>query len=145
MNDGTMLLTGVTAVAINGRALILEGPPGSGKSSLALALIDRGAQLIGDDGVRLECLGGEVLVNTPPNTAGLLEIRNVGIVEMPVTEQAPLALLLTLTDDAERLPDKAGSRDFLGCAIPELAFTPGTVAPAIRAEWALGEHGLTLD
>ncbi|HQA17982.1 MAG TPA: serine kinase, partial [Novosphingobium sp.] len=40
-----------TCVAIKGRALLIEGPPGSGKSSMALALIDRGAALIGDDGV----------------------------------------------------------------------------------------------
>ncbi len=138
-----MLLTGVTAVAIKGRALMLEGPPGSGKSSLALALIDRGAQLIGDDGVSLERMDGAVLVSPPPNTTGLIEIRNVGIVDLPVTEQVPLALVLRLTDDAERLPESARMREFLGCTIPELAFTAGTIVPAIRAEWALQQHGLS--
>ena len=48
-----------SAVAINGRALLIEGEPGAGKSSLALALIDRGAQLIGDDGVALRRVGCE--------------------------------------------------------------------------------------
>lgn len=36
-----------TCVAIGGRGVLIEGLPGSGKSSLALALIDRGAQLVG--------------------------------------------------------------------------------------------------
>ena len=145
MSDESMLLMGVTAVAIAGRALILEGPPGVGKSGLALALIDRGAQLIGDDGVRTKRSTDRLLVNPPPNIAGLIEIRNVGIVEMPVAEQVPLALILMLSDNAERLPERAGSRNFLGCTIPELPFTPGAIAPAVRAEWALHQHGLSLD
>ena len=51
-----------TAVEIGGRALLIEGPPGSGKSSLALALIDRGARLIGDDSVMLEVSGRQLLL-----------------------------------------------------------------------------------
>ena len=50
------VLANVTAVAIGGRALLIDGPPGSGKSSLALALIDRGALLIGDDAVHLSLI-----------------------------------------------------------------------------------------
>ena len=68
-----------SAVAIGGRGLLLEGPPGSGKSSLALALIDRGARLIGDDGLRLVRRGKDVMAEPPPNIAGKLEIRGVGI------------------------------------------------------------------
>lgn len=145
MNDTSMLLIGASAVAVEGRALILEGPPGVGKSSLALALIDRGADLIGDDGLTLSRAGVRVVVSPPPNTAGLIEIRNVGLVEMLVAEQVPVALILRLSDDAERLPDGAGSRDILGCSIPELHCTPGTIAPAVRAEWALRKYGLSLD
>lgn len=49
-----------TCIAIGGRALLIEGPPGSGKSSLALSLIDRGAMLIGDDSVLLEARHGRL-------------------------------------------------------------------------------------
>ena len=56
------------AVAIGGCGLLIEGAPGSGKSSLALALIDRGAALIGDDGVALSLRGGRLWAAPPPNT-----------------------------------------------------------------------------
>ncbi|QUL39412.1 HPr kinase/phosphatase C-terminal domain-containing protein [Erythrobacter sp. JK5] len=134
-----------SAVAISGRALLLEGPPGSGKSSLALALIDRGARLIGDDGVILTRQGERLIATPPPNTTGLIEIRNVGLIELPVAPPAPLALILSLAADAERLPDSAQERVFLGLGVPALAFTPGAIAPAVRAEWALHRHGLAPD
>ncbi len=129
-------------VAIDGRALAIEGPVGSGKSSLTLALIDRGARLIGDDGVKFERIGETVMANPPPNIEGKLEIRGVGLVDMPVAPPTPLSLFLTLGDTGERLPDIAAMRDILGIHIPCLAFDSGTIAPAIRAEWALAEHGL---
>ena len=94
-------IANVTVVAVAGRAIMLEGPPGSGKTSLALALIDRGAKLVGDDGVGLDRRGALITASPPPHTAGKIEIRNVGIVEMPAVE-APLALILSLDPAAER-------------------------------------------
>lgn len=134
-----------SAVAIDGRALLIRGEPGSGKSSLALALIDRGAQLIGDDGVEVRLDDDRILACPPPNIAGLIEIRNVGLVRLPVAPPTPIALILSLTDTAERLPEKANSQTVLDHAIPHLDFTPGSIVPALRAEWALREHGLSFD
>lgn len=134
-----------SAVAIDGRALIIEGEPGSGKSSLALALIDRGATLIGDDGIEVRRDGDCVLACPPPNIAGLIEIRNVGLVEFEIAPPTPIALILTLSNVAERLPGSAPPRETLGLAIPQLAFMPGSIAPAPRAEWALRQHGLSFD
>lgn len=134
-----------SAVAIDGRALIIEGEPGSGKSSLALALIDRGATLIGDDGVEVRRDGDRVLACPPPNISGLIEIRNVGLVEFEIAPPTPIALILTLSDGAERLPDSTPPRHILGLAIPQIAFAPGSIAPAPRAEWALRKHGLSFD
>ena len=76
-----------SCVAIGGRGLLIDGPPGSGKSSLALALIDRGATLVGDDGVLLELRGGRLWALPPPNIAGLLEIRNVGLAMLPEADR----------------------------------------------------------
>ncbi|KUO55243.1 MAG: serine kinase [Sphingomonadales bacterium BRH_c3] len=131
-----------SAVAIDGRALLIEGPPGSGKSSLALALIDRGAGLIGDDGVRLERSGGEIIAAPPPNIAGKLEIRGVGIAELPATS-APLALILSLDPNAPRYPQPLEHRKILGCEIPVLPFRFDTPLIALRAEWAVRLHGLS--
>lgn len=130
-----------SAVAIGGRALLIEGAPGSGKSSLALALIDRGARLIGDDGVRLKLDGNRVIASPPPNIAGMLEIRGVGIVELP-TASAPVALILALDLETARFPDQLATRELLGHPIPVLPFDARAADQAIRAEWALRLHGL---
>ncbi len=137
-----MRLRQSTAVAAGGRALLIEGPPGSGKSSLALALIDRGAVLIGDDGIALTERTGELWAGPAPATAGLIELRNIGLVTLP-TAQAPVALVLDLREDAPRFIDRAGSIAILGHEVPRLAFDPRGPAAALRAEYALAIHGLT--
>ena len=127
-------------VAIGGRGLLIEGPPGAGKSTLALALIDRGAVLVGDDGVTLSVRDGVLWAAPPPNTAGLIEVRNVGLVEFPPSE-APVSLLLRLDPDAPRLADRAGETTIAGVAVPAIAFDPAIPAAAIRAEIALARYG----
>lgn len=137
------VLANVTAVAVAGRVLLIEGPPGSGKSALALALIDRGAILVGDDAVSVTRDRDTLLAAPPPNTCGLIDIRNVGIAELPVTE-GPVALLLTLDPAAPRFPMDIGVRDIEDIAIPVLPFAPGDAVQALRAEYALELHGLPL-
>jgi HPr kinase/phosphorylase len=147
VSDAAPFVMQASAVAIAGRALLIEGPPGSGKSTLALALIDRGAQLIGDDAVTLSRAGDQLIAAPPPNIAGLLEVRGVGLIRLPVAAPTPVALILTLGGaQAERLPDTPlPHRIIAGVSVPVLAFDPGTTAPAIRAEWALRMHGLAHD
>lgn len=120
---------------------MIEGPPGSGKSSLALALIDRGAILVGDDAVGLARRGECVWALPPPNIAGLLEIAGVGIVTLPTCE-APLSLVLALGAPFERLPEPETAR-FEGVDIPRLAVARAG-RPELLAEWALRIHGLPL-
>jgi hypothetical protein len=133
-----------SAVVIAGRALLIEGAPGSGKSSLALALIDRGAGLIGDDAVTLTRAGDALIAAPPPNIAGLLEVRGIGLVRMPFAAPAPVALILELgAAPGDRLPETPlPRRAIAGVNVPVLRFDPGTIAPAQRAEWALAVHGL---
>jgi serine kinase of HPr protein (carbohydrate metabolism regulator) len=134
------VLANVTCVAIEGRGLLIEGPPGSGKSSLAIALIDRGAVLVGDDGVSLERQGAKIWAHPPPHIAGKLEIRGVGIVDLPVV-YASLALVLSLEDDVTRLPE-ADEITLEGVRLPRLRFRADGPHSALRAEWALRLHGL---
>ncbi|AWW74093.1 serine kinase [Erythrobacter sp. KY5] len=136
------LIMQASAVAIDGRALLIEGEPGSGKSSLALALIGRGALLIGDDGVTITRTGEQLIASVPPNIAGLIEVRGVGLVQLPVAQPAPVSLILTLGVESERLPESVPARTIMGCDIPCLPFNPGSIAPAERAQWALRMHGL---
>lgn len=130
-----------TGVAIGGRAVLIEGPPSSGKSSLALALIDRDAVLVGDDGVALELREGRLWAGPPSNIAGKLEIRNVGIVDLPATE-APVALVIRLNEDAPRHIEAAEQAELLGCTLPLIRLWPGAAALPLRAEWALRLYGL---
>jgi serine kinase of HPr protein (carbohydrate metabolism regulator) len=130
------------AVAVGARAVLIEGAPGSGKSSLALALIDRGAALIGDDGVTLDLRDGRLWAAPPPNTAGLIEIRNVGIVTLP-TAEAPVALALRLDRDAPRHVEEAERLELLGQPIPLLRLRGDVWPLPLRAEWALARYGLT--
>ena len=137
----TRILANVTGVAIGGRALLIEGAPGLGKSSLALALIDRGAVLIGDDAIELVQQDRMLIAAPPPNTAGLIEVRNVGLVELPTT-QAPVALILRLDTDAPRFPMDVPTREIAGVSVPVLPFATGDATQALRAEYALAKHGL---
>lgn len=130
----------VTCVAIDGRGVLIEGPPGSGKSTLALMLIDRGAVLVGDDGVLLEARAEAPWAHPAETIRGLLEIRGAGIVTLPCAS-ARLALILRLDPAAPRLPEPAPVF-VLGVPLPALAFRPGDPAQALRAEHALRLHGL---
>jgi serine kinase of HPr protein (carbohydrate metabolism regulator) len=129
-----------SCVAIGGRGVLIEGPPGSGKSSLALALIDRGATLVGDDGVLLEQREGRLWALPPQSIEGLLEIRNVGLARLPALP-AELVLALRLDLEAPRHIETAEWIDLAGGRLPLVRLWPGSPVLALRAEWALALHG----
>lgn len=120
--------------------MLIEGAPGIGKSSLALALIDRGAVLVGDDGVLLEPRSGRLWAKPPPAIAGLLEIRNVGLVRLEAAD-APVALVLRLDSAAPRHLEEAEAVELAGCRVPLVRLWPEATVLAMRAEWALALHG----
>jgi len=96
-----------TCVAVEGRGALLRGPSGSGKSDLALRLIERGAQLIADDQVILEADGASVRASAEPRLHGKLEVRGVGILDVPHVQGAPLLAVFDLcgAEDVPRLPE----------------------------------------
>lgn len=130
-----------TVVSVKGRGVLIEGAPGSGKSSLALALIDRGAMLVGDDGVALEAVGGRLLARPAPATAGLLEVRNVGLVPMPYVDRAAIALVIALDPEAPRFIDAPDEQVICGVRVPLVRLWPGAPVLALRAELALERYG----
>lgn len=131
-----------TCVALQGRAVLIEGPPGSGKSSLALALIDRGAQLIGDDSVLLEKREARLWASPHPNTRGLIEVRNVGLVARLVADPHPVALVLVLDMQAPRFIEAPERTLRAGLELPLLRLWPDSPVLPLRAELALEIHGL---
>ncbi|MCZ8325170.1 MAG: HPr kinase/phosphatase C-terminal domain-containing protein [Sphingomonadaceae bacterium] len=130
-------------VAIDGRAVLILGEPGLGKSSLALALIDRGGVLVGDDGVTLAAQDGRLIASPPPNIAGLIEVRNVGLITLPTASGVPVALALMLDPAAERLAEAAEVFELDGASVPMLRLWPGSPVLALRAEAALRRWGLS--
>ncbi|WP_062346561.1 HPr kinase/phosphorylase [Novosphingobium sp. CCH12-A3] len=133
----------LTCVAIGGRGLLIAGAPGTGKSSLALALIDRGAVLVGDDGVMVEAREGRLIVAAHPNTVGKLEVRNLGILDFPVSAPVPAALLVQLDSTAPRFIEQAQAYEMEGIRIPCVALWPESPVLPLRAELALARYGLT--
>jgi hypothetical protein len=131
-----------TCVAIDGRAVLIEGPPGAGKSSLALALIDRGAALVVDDGVTLERDGARLLANPVPETAGLIEVRGLGLVTMPTAHGVPVALVIALGCDGPRFIEDAKVVTRHGALIPQVQLWPDSPVLHLRAELALRTFGL---
>src|SRR5690606_18170052 len=76
-----MLLIHATCVVIGEIGVILRGPSGSGKSDLALRLVDTGGLLVADDQVFLSVENGALVARAPPTISGKLEVRGLGIVE----------------------------------------------------------------
>ncbi|HEY0265841.1 MAG TPA: hypothetical protein VGC16_03760, partial [Rhizomicrobium sp.] len=96
-----------SCVAIGARGVLLIGPSGSGKSDLALRLIDDGAKLVADDRTILFLAKGALHARAPASIGGLLEIRGLGIVKLPVRAQVRIALAVRLGRADARLPEAA--------------------------------------
>lgn len=100
------LLLHATTVAYGGRALLIRGASGTGKSALALSLIALGATLVSDDGTWLRS-GPNGPIAQPPTdaVAGLIEARHMGILRVPPGGAHPLAAVVDLDrNETERLP-----------------------------------------
>lgn len=132
------LLLHATAIAIDGRALLLRGASGSGKSDLALRLIDAGARLVADDQCELYRRGEEVIVRAPAMIAGLLEVRGIGLVRFDALAEATVALVIDLVapEIVERLPARQ-TEAILGLALPRIAVAPFETLAAAKLRLAL--------
>jgi serine kinase of HPr protein (carbohydrate metabolism regulator) len=126
-----------SCVAIDGRAVLIEGRSGSGKSDLALRLIDRGAKLVSDDYTVLVRERDRVLAQPPATIAGRIEVRGIGIVDMPYAERVPAALVVCLADQVERMPEDGESRTIAGVAVPMITLNGHEPSAPIKVALAL--------
>jgi ABC-type phosphate transport system ATPase subunit len=136
--DGTMLIH-ASAVSIGGQGVLFVGPSGSGKSDLALRLIDRGAVLIADDVVAIRCDGDVLVAHAPEAIRGKLEVRGLGIIVFPSANDVPIALIANLDEGF-------GKTDFLGVPLPTISLKASRDSTPLAVEHFVailqsGAHG----
>lgn len=126
-----------SCVSVAGRALLLLGPSGSGKSDLALRLIDRGAILVSDDQTFVKLTEGRLLASPPETIQGKVEVRGLGILAMQWERDVPVALAIELGRAVERFPLHPQSVDLLGLSVPLIQLNALEPSAPIKAELAL--------
>lgn len=131
-----------TTVAKDGRAVIIVGRSGSGKSDLALRLLDRGFVLVSDDQTYLRMANGKLVAAAPPAIRGKLEVRGIGIVERESVDNVPVCLMVELASEIERLPDDGRERLILGANIPLVSIDALTASAPAKVAMALDLLGL---
>jgi HPr kinase/phosphorylase len=123
-----------SAVLVGARAVLIRGRSGSGKSRLALALIEAGrsgtlpfTRLVADDRVAIEPVNGRVLARPAAMLAGLIEVRGLGLRRLPYEPVAVVGHVVDLdAEDPERMPAGPAMTDSIaGIALPRLAVAPG--------------------
>ena len=96
-----------TCIAVDGKALLILGQSGAGKSALGLSLMAMGATLVADDRVILTAHDGAVLASCPVPIRGLIEARGVGLLRAPHVEDVPVTLVVDMDRlEVERLPQR---------------------------------------
>jgi serine kinase of HPr protein (carbohydrate metabolism regulator) len=136
-----------TAVALGGRAALLRGASGSGKSDLALralaapasSLVESSFGLVADDQVVIRATEDGLTVSPPQQLQGLIEVRGLGIFPVPHRSDARLSLLVDLVGphQVERLPDPWPTDALLGVSLPVLRLAPFEASAPLKLALAL--------
>lgn len=129
-----------TAVLVGDRGIVIIGPSGSGKSSVARALMDRAsargmfAALISDDQCQMRPASGRLICTTPAALRGGLEVRGSGLHSVDHETAAVIHLVVELIepDHAIRFADSATAQ-LQGVAIPHLLLPKREIEAACRA------------
>ena len=127
MNNPEGFVFHATSLVLGSFGILLCGASGSGKSSLALTLIERAQQsgrvgmLISDDQTIISTENGNLIASAPHEIAGAVEIRGAGLFEVPYQPQAEINLLVELltADKAPRYPTDE-KRELVGLMLPVL-------------------------
>ena len=133
-----------TCVAIEGRAVLIAGRSGAGKSDLTLRLIDRGARLVSDDYTEVRARGGRVFASAPAAIRDQLEVRGIGLVAFDSVQDVAVALVVDLDAAPERLPEAPGSRLVAGLPIAVCPLVGLEPSAPLKLELALRRFGLPL-
>jgi len=137
-----------TCIAIGGagkpwRAVLLAGRSGAGKSDLALRLIDRGARLVSDDYTLVRRTQGGLVASAPATISGKMEVRGLGVIDLPSLAEAPVSLLVSLDDPVARMPEEElPRRRIAGIDLPLIALAALEPSAPVKVELAAERFGL---
>ncbi|MDP9195870.1 MAG: HPr kinase/phosphatase C-terminal domain-containing protein [Pseudomonadota bacterium] len=123
-----------TCIAIGQTGILLRGPSGSGKSDLALRLMDTGTELVADDQVLLSVRDGLLYARCPASIQGLLEVRGLGIIRLPFRPEVQIRAIIDLLPEGarpERLPEPE-TETLLGIKIPRFSLNPFHASASAR-------------
>lgn len=123
-----------SAVAIGGQGVLLLGRSGSGKSDLALRLIDRGATLVSDDYCNITPSDDVPIITAVSAIAGKMEVRGIGIVDVPYVATAPLRLALQLDAPVPRMAVEDSAISVGNWRVPGTALNAFDISAAIKTE-----------
>ena len=128
-----------TAVVLDNNGVLIIGESGSGKSDLALRLIDGGATLISDDITICKKRTDEIYLSSPIETKGLLEVREVGIITVPFVDRIRLKMVVKLTEkNLNRMPKKNITK-VLGVRFPLLVINGKSSSAVVKVKVKLNE------
>ncbi|KMW60574.1 HPr kinase/phosphorylase [Candidatus Rhodobacter oscarellae] len=109
-----------SCVAVQGKAALLTGASGSGKSALALQLMALGARLVADDQTDIAAADGRLLARAPASIRGLIEMRGLGLLNADAVDDVPVAVVVDMAAlSTARLPADQ-TIELCGCALPLL-------------------------
>ncbi len=128
------VLMHATAVAFEGRGLLICGASGRGKSGLALELMSRGATLVADDQTALTREGAAVRMSSPEAISGLIEARGIGVLRATSAPSVLSAVLDLDIKETQRLPPLR-QRVLLGCRVPLLHNCTNPYFPAALLQY----------
>jgi serine kinase of HPr protein (carbohydrate metabolism regulator) len=139
MTDDTPGGAGIhsTAVIYGESGVLILGPSRSGKSALALALLDRARStgrfgaLVGDDRVWVRAVAGRLVASGAPRLAGMVERRMCGLRTAPVESAALIALAAEINRPGEawpRWPPETNDVVIDGVPLPRVALHAGQSA-----------------
>jgi serine kinase of HPr protein (carbohydrate metabolism regulator) len=135
-----------TCVAFGAYAALLRGASGSGKSDLALRFLalpadgEHAPMLVADDQIFITARGNALFASVPPTIAGNLEVRGIGIVELPYVAEAELVLAVDLVarQDVPRMPPEPWEQTMIaGCSVPCVALEPFEASAPLKLKLAL--------
>ena len=135
MTNNTSLQIHATCINLEGLGLLLRGPSGSGKSDLALRMMENNSQLIADDRVDLTLEDGVLIARAPSCRRGLLEVRGVGVIEVPYSNSIQILGIINLVENnkIQRMP--VPRMEFLlGVKIPSYQLDPWEASTATKVK-----------